>query len=197
MDHRATSLDTQNLRQRSLSNTFRALVLLGFLTAVPLFAVFSAPTLSSVQVLGSSMRPQAQITTSRPTEPTPTDDRSARLDAAQRTTPKPRRSRAAAVQQAVAPRRPPETAALVGQSNPDSVLPTDHFRFIQNRLRQLGAAYFRLETITNSRKYHFFCRIDAARDGQSGTHFEATRLDPVDAMDAVLAKAESWYAAQR
>ena len=197
MDHRDTRLDTGNPRQISLSTTFRALVLLGFLTAVPLFAVFGAPNLSSVQLLGSSMRPQAEITTSRPTEPTTTVDRAARLDAAQRTTPELRRSHAAAVEQAVAPRRPHETAARIGRSNPDSVLPTDQFRFIQSRLRQLGAAYFRLETITNSSKYHFFCRIDAAKDGRRGIHFEATRLDPVDAMDAVLAKAESWYAAQR
>ena len=67
------------------------------------------------------------------------------------------------------------------------------FRGIQQRLRTLGATYYRLESWgERGELFHFQCRV--AIDGHVNftRHFEATGEDPLTAMDSVLNEIESW-----
>lgn len=67
------------------------------------------------------------------------------------------------------------------------------FRGIQERLRDLGATYYRLESWGEKGElFHFQCRV--AVDGHTNftRHFEATGDDPLNAMDAVLREIEDW-----
>lgn len=69
----------------------------------------------------------------------------------------------------------------------------DQFRYIENRLRELGAEYYLLENWGNQGEcYRFHCRIAVANSANFTKHFEATDSQPLGAMARVLADVESW-----
>ena len=64
---------------------------------------------------------------------------------------------------------------------------------IPNRLQQLGATYYVLESWGNDQQlYRFYCKM-AVTESADYTHcFEATDADPHQAMQRVLRQVESW-----
>jgi len=71
----------------------------------------------------------------------------------------------------------------------------DRFAWIQDRLRQLGATYYRLETWGDrGGAFRFQCRIAFGQDARSVRHFEAVDPDAVRAMATVLRQVESLQA---
>ena len=99
---------------------------------------------------------------------------------------------------------PSDRLVPVGQANPPP-LPTapssrpaqlgsgdSRFGRIQERLRQLGATYYRLETWgERDELYRFHCRVALAGSSSFSRHFEVTDADPLRAMTRVLEEVEA------
>ena len=74
---------------------------------------------------------------------------------------------------------------------------TDWFSWTQQRLRELGATYYLLETWgRNGELYRFHCKMAIAGNQDYNRHFEATDSDAARAMQAVLRQVEAWRAGQ-
>jgi hypothetical protein len=73
---------------------------------------------------------------------------------------------------------------------------TTPFAQIQDRLKQLGATYYLLETWGNQQQlYRFYCKM-AVGGNTNYTHcFEYISADPMQAMSEVLKQVESWHSA--
>jgi hypothetical protein len=71
---------------------------------------------------------------------------------------------------------------------------SERYREITSKLRELGAAYHRLETWEGETKvYRFQCALSAGSAGDGGYRtFEATGTEPADAMERVLADVRAW-----
>lgn len=67
---------------------------------------------------------------------------------------------------------------------------------IQQRLQELGATYYRLETWGKRQLFRFHCRMSIRADSPYTRHFEATDTDPLKAMQRVLDQIETWRAEQ-
>ncbi len=66
-------------------------------------------------------------------------------------------------------------------------------RRITERLKTLGATYYRLETWGPEREiYRFHCKISAGGDAHGSRYFEASSRDAVEAMERVLRDVETW-----
>ncbi len=72
------------------------------------------------------------------------------------------------------------------------------FAAIQDRLRQLGATYYLLES-WGSREYlyRFYCKVAVGGNPDYTHFFEATHRDPLEAMGEVLRQVEAWRAARQ
>jgi hypothetical protein len=67
------------------------------------------------------------------------------------------------------------------------------FLQIQNRLKQLGATYFLLETWGNQQQlYRFYCTMAVGGNTNFVHHFEKTGPDPLQTMADVLREVEAW-----
>jgi hypothetical protein len=67
------------------------------------------------------------------------------------------------------------------------------FMAMQDRLRQLGATYYLLETWGNQRQfYRFYCQMAVGGNSSYTHYFEATNANPLEAMADVLRQVESW-----
>jgi hypothetical protein len=74
---------------------------------------------------------------------------------------------------------------------------TVQFRRMEQRLRDLGATYYLLETWgTNGDRYRFFCKMSLAGNADYNRNriFQATAADPMQAMQDVLSQVEQWRA---
>lgn len=66
---------------------------------------------------------------------------------------------------------------------------------VQRRLREMGAAYYALETWgAEGRLFRFHARMSTADAGGGLRHFEAVDADPLRAMTDVLGQVETWQA---
>lgn len=81
-----------------------------------------------------------------------------------------------------------ETAA--GHQPPRPVYP-DKAEAIQQRLRQLGAIYYMLESWGHEGNYRFICRIAIDGNPEYTRYFEATGHDGLTAMNGVLQQVEA------
>lgn len=80
---------------------------------------------------------------------------------------------------------PVETPAIATGANP--------FLQIQERLKQLGATYYLLETWgTEQQFYRFYCRMAVGGNVNYAHCFESTANDPIKAMNEVLRQVEDW-----
>ena len=71
----------------------------------------------------------------------------------------------------------------------------DQFTQIQQRLRQLGATYYLLETWgSDGQSYRFYCRLPIQGDRTNSRYFEVIDTDQLRAMDRVLRQVEAWRA---
>jgi hypothetical protein len=67
------------------------------------------------------------------------------------------------------------------------------FKATERRLRQYGAAYYRLETVgKDGLEYRFYCMMPAAGGVQNPRHFEAVDADPLAAMTRVADDVQAW-----
>jgi hypothetical protein len=89
---------------------------------------------------------------------------------------------------------PGQTAApLAGDANAAGLsdLGADPFHGIQDRLRQLGATYYLLESWGNDQQtYRFYCKMAVGGSAEFTRCFEATDVDPLQAMIKVLRQVE-------
>jgi hypothetical protein len=70
---------------------------------------------------------------------------------------------------------------------------TDHFTAIQQRLRRLGATYYRLETWgERGDQFRFQCRVVFGEAPGLVRDFEAVDREPVQAMAKVLWQVQTW-----
>ena len=71
----------------------------------------------------------------------------------------------------------------------------NQFTQIQQRLRQLGATYYLLETWgSDGQSYRFYCRLPIQGDRTNSRYFEVIDTDQLRAMDRVLRQVEAWRA---
>jgi hypothetical protein len=76
--------------------------------------------------------------------------------------------------------------------HPETSTQVDYFSQIQQRLRQLGATYYLLETWGNQRDlFRFYCEVPIGGSPNFVHHFEATHAEPLQAMAQVLREVES------
>lgn len=88
----------------------------------------------------------------------------------------------------------PDPAGGDGQTAPADNC-TAQFRRMEQRLRELGATYYLLETWGSSGdRYRFFCKMAIAGNADYNRNriFQATAADPLRAMQDVLAQVEQW-----
>lgn len=80
----------------------------------------------------------------------------------------------------------------------ESAIDSIHFDALQKRLQDLGAAYFRLEDTGSSQaRYRFHCEVPLPGNSTYQRPFEQEDMDPLRAMERVVAEVEVWCAAQR
>jgi hypothetical protein len=73
--------------------------------------------------------------------------------------------------------------------------PSDRFTYVLDRLRELGATYYLLETWGNEgQRFRFHCKMAIGGNPSYTRHFEATDREALQAMARVLADVEGWRA---
>jgi hypothetical protein len=73
--------------------------------------------------------------------------------------------------------------------------PDERFTYVLDRLRELGAVYYLLETWGNEgQRFRFHCKMAIGGNSNYTRHFEATDRDALRAMGKVLAEIETWRA---
>jgi hypothetical protein len=71
----------------------------------------------------------------------------------------------------------------------------DRFTYVLDRLRELGAVYYLLETWgSEGLRFRFHCKMAIGGNPSYTRHFEATDRDAMQAMGKVLAEVETWRA---
>lgn len=76
--------------------------------------------------------------------------------------------------------------------------PADQFKHVQERLRQLGATYYLLETCGDQKsEFRFFCRMSIGGNPRVTVPFWCIDGDPVKAMTQVLKQVEDWQSGGR
>ena len=89
-------------------------------------------------------------------------------------------------------RRPVSESSPGRTSSRASISTADPFRYIQDRLRQLGATYYLLESWGNQQQmYRFYCKMAVGGSAAYTRCFEATNANPLQAMRQVLRQVET------
>lgn len=90
---------------------------------------------------------------------------------------------------------PNGAAAVVGDGRQPHLPPSsgETFSRVQQRLRNLGAVYYLLETWGDQHQlFRFYCRVAVRGNPAYTRHFEATDADPLRAMGEVVGQVERW-----
>ncbi len=96
---------------------------------------------------------------------------------------------------AVDPGPPP---AALSPPSPPRAAENDPFTSIQNRLRQLGATYYLLESRGDQQQqYRFYCKMAVGGNRNYTRCFEAVDAEPLRAMSQVLQQVETWTSAPK
>lgn len=210
--------------QSSAMMAVRAVTLLFCLAAVPLLAIFGKNLPAAVKSLVQSYTSAAKTSPS-PTERTdPPVFRPGLLASKPESSATPiaaveNSGKTASVE--VLPAQPlvPVTAAMhradsaasavnAGNAQPPSVtstsssqasaagFPPGYFREAELRLRQLGATWYRLETLEpQADHYRFFCKVALGPKEEETLAFFATDRDPLAAIEHVVRQIEGWRSA--
>jgi hypothetical protein len=92
-----------------------------------------------------------------------------------------------------------QTPAVTSNSSsqaPAAGFPPGYFREAELRLRQLGATYYRLETLEpQASHYRFFCKVALGPKEDETLAFFATDRDPRAAIEQVIRQIEGWRTA--
>jgi hypothetical protein len=87
------------------------------------------------------------------------------------------------------------SAAEMDMATAQSLQASSEVVYIQRRLRNLGAAYYALETWgAQGRLFRFHARMSVGSGAGCLRHFEAVDADPMRAMAEVLDQVETWQA---
>lgn len=107
-------------------------------------------------------------------------------------------ARAAAPKNPVsAPRSTVEPATEVSAGRPAEVA-TAEFSALEDRLRELGATHYRLETWgSNGELYRFRAMVAVGARSTHNRYFEASDIVPLKAAERVVAQVERWRAGQQ
>jgi hypothetical protein len=84
------------------------------------------------------------------------------------------------------------TASVPMAGMPGSTPAGDQFTTIQQRLRQLGATWYALETWGNEGRFHFTCRVSVDGNPSLNRLFQASDAEAIQAMAKVLRDVERW-----
>lgn len=205
--------------QRWTSYTLRAVFIIGFLIVLPVMALPSVATFVDGLLYGhpKSSVPATELKpVAEPTQPTVAEATQAThlvplasgsggfpeepnaLSMAERfATPPPPLDHAPFFNNQTKELTPSENeqpSADVGPLDEATALKIDSVR---SRLEELGAEYVRLEMAEDGRTFHCLCDMLLAGEGSKTQPFEATRDDPVAAVQAVLTNVEAWRSAER
>ena len=91
-----------------------------------------------------------------------------------------------------APIQPPTATGGDENARAGSISTADPFHRIQDRLRQLGATYYLLESWGNQQQmYRFYCKMAIGGSADYTRCFEATNSNPLQAMRQVLQQVET------
>ena len=81
----------------------------------------------------------------------------------------------------------------VGTNPSGHLSPSDRFEYVQERLRQLGATYYVLETCgEEKREFRFLCKMSIGGNPRVTKLFWCLDGDPLKAMTEVLNQVEDW-----
>jgi len=87
----------------------------------------------------------------------------------------------------------PALTNMVGNTAENPASSGDPYQMIQDRLRELGATYYLLESWgTGQQMYRFYCKMAVGGNADYTRYFEASHADPLQAMHDVLAQVELW-----
>jgi hypothetical protein len=88
--------------------------------------------------------------------------------------------------------QPPAASGDEENATAASAPASDPFHHVQDRLRQLGATYYLLESWGNEQQvYRFYCKMAVGGSADYTRCFEATNSDPLQAMLQVLRQVET------
>ena len=88
---------------------------------------------------------------------------------------------------------PPSTNTAGENATGAAPSAADPFHSVPDRLRQLGATYYLLESWGNNRQiFRFYCKMAVGGNADYTRYFEATHSDPLQAMLQVLRQVEKW-----
>ena len=161
-----------------LSIAIRLIVVFTFLFGLPVIAIWGPPTWGPIKKWSLAGESPASLGLGYGTSNTQNHDYTVQQTNSQKTTPR-KSSKLPNVS-----RLPPTTykqKAVKAHEN--------RFLTIQERLRTLGARYYRLETWEDGQSFHFVCRI---AEGESAKIYEAHGSDPLGTMEKVLKQVEIW-----
>jgi hypothetical protein len=87
----------------------------------------------------------------------------------------------------------PAAASTSSSETSAAGFPPGYFREAEARLRQLGATYYRLETLEpQASQYRFFCKVALGPKENETLAFFATDRDPLAAIEQVVRQIEGW-----
>jgi hypothetical protein len=90
-------------------------------------------------------------------------------------------------------RNAPAQAMSASSTSAAAAFPPGYFREAEQRLRQLGATYYLLETLEPQiSQYRFFCKVALGPKEGETLAFFATDRDPLAAMQQVVRQIEGW-----
>lgn len=90
-----------------------------------------------------------------------------------------------------------EPSVVTNAGSPPSSAEGGSFVRIQNRLRDLGAVYYKLESWGSQQQlFRFQCEMAVGSGPGLTRHFEAVDNDPLMAMHKALVEAEAWHASR-
>jgi len=95
------------------------------------------------------------------------------------------------------PETPPLQNAVIRPDPEPTAMgdPPDRFTYVLDRLRELGATYYLLETWGNEgQRFRFHCKMAIGGNPSYTRHFEASDRDALQAMARVLTEVEGWRA---
>jgi hypothetical protein len=170
----------------SATTAFRAFLMLACAVAIPVLAMSGASWSEIVKKFQNLKCPAildlASASTAAPSPP----GEAPRLA-----------SRGPSVASQPAPIAAPALPGAAAETAGSSAVPV-RCREIQERLQELGATYYVLESWGNDRQlYRFYCKMAVAGNADYVHCFEATNSNPLQAMQQVLQQVETWRGGQQ
>jgi hypothetical protein len=179
--------------QTSANTALRAIVMLAFIVTIPLIAINGSSLPEKAKNIIEKYWPIVASIVGKPADSQPNPlPAQASGDKVQRVRQQASSVIPAAYQSVVEPglNIPGNTGPV---NNNTAQADANPFMALQDRLRQLGATYYLLETWGNQRQYYrFYCQMAVGGNAGYTHYFEAINANPLEAMADVLRQVEAW-----